>query len=73
MLSANKILFMSTKTPTPTILIDTREQTPLTFAHFPTERATLPTGDYSARGLETCFCVERIKEAEELRRLYATG
>jgi ERCC4-type nuclease len=52
------------KTTTPTILIDTREQTPLTFAHFPTERATLPTGDYSTRGLEACFCVERKSLAD---------
>ena len=47
------------KTQTPTILIDTREQTPLPFAHFPTERATLATGDYSVKGFENDFCVER--------------
>jgi ERCC4-type nuclease len=47
------------KTQTPIILIDTREQTPLLFAHFPTERATLATGDYSVKGFENDFCVER--------------
>src|SRR5712671_6356324 len=30
-----------------TILIDTREQVPLAFCGFATERATLSTGDYS--------------------------
>jgi len=38
------------KTPTPTIIIDTREQTPLLFANLTTERATLATGDYSVKG-----------------------
>ena len=47
------------KTPTPTIIIDTREQTPLPFANFPTERATLATGDYSIKGFENDFCIER--------------
>jgi len=46
-------------TPTPTIIVDAREQTPLPFAHFPTERATLPTGDYSVLGFERDFSVER--------------
>ena len=50
---------MKTPTPQPTILIDSREQTPLPFAHFPTERATLATGDYSVKGFENDFCVER--------------
>ena len=52
------------KTPTPTIIIDTREQTPLPFAHFPTERATLPTGDYSVKGFESDFCIERKSVAD---------
>jgi len=51
-------------TPTPTILTDTREQTPLPFAHFPTERATLPTGDYSVKGFESDFCIERKSVAD---------
>jgi DNA excision repair protein ERCC-4 len=42
-----------------TILIDTREQTPLVFTRLSSERGTLPTGDYSIRGLETRFAIER--------------
>ncbi len=46
-------------TPVPTIIIDTREQTPLTFTRFPSERGTLQSGDYSIRGLENLFSIER--------------
>jgi len=53
------------KTPTPTIIIDTREQTPLLFANLTTERATLATGDYSVKGFERAFSVER-KSVEDL-------
>ena len=42
----------------PTILIDSREQTPLIFS-YPNITATLATGDYSVAGLEDDFCVER--------------
>lgn len=49
---------------TPTITIDTREQTPLPFSHFPTESATLYTGDYSAKGIEQSFSVERKSLAD---------
>jgi DNA excision repair protein ERCC-4 len=42
----------------PTIVIDTREQTPLRF-NFPTVIGTLPTADYSVAGLEEDFAVER--------------
>ena len=52
------------KTPTPTILTDTREQTPLLFANLPTERRTLPTGDYSVLGFERDFIVERKSVAD---------
>jgi DNA excision repair protein ERCC-4 len=52
------------KTPTPTIIIDTREQTPLVFASLPTERATLVTGDYSIKGFERDFSVERKSVAD---------
>lgn len=51
-------------TPTPTILTDTREQTPLLFANLPTERRTLPTGDYSVLGFERDFIVERKSVAD---------
>lgn len=60
--NSSKALTMQTVTPT--ILVDSREQTPLPFAHFPTERATLYTGDYSARGLEGSFCIERKSIAD---------
>ena len=43
----------------PIIVTDTREQTPLHFTHLRTERDTLDTGDYSVRGLEEVFAVER--------------
>jgi ERCC4-type nuclease len=43
----------------PTILIDTREQTPLEFMHLPCERGTLQSGDYSIAGLEHDFAIER--------------
>ena len=42
----------------PTILVDTREQDPLAFS-FPSEIGTLSTGDYSVKGLEEDFSVER--------------
>ena len=43
----------------PVIVIDTREQDPLPFARLASERGTLQTGDYSAKGLEELFAVER--------------
>jgi DNA excision repair protein ERCC-4 len=43
----------------PTIVIDSREQEPLTFSNLPTVRGTLDTGDYSIRGLEHLVAVER--------------
>ncbi len=42
----------------PTIIIDTREQAPLSFT-LPSERGTLPTGDYSVKGLEGFIAIER--------------
>jgi ERCC4-type nuclease len=42
----------------PTIVIDSREQDPLSF-NFPTITTGLPTGDYSVAGLEDDFAVER--------------
>jgi ERCC4-type nuclease len=41
----------------PTIIVDTREQTPLTFLN--SQRGTLETGDYSALGYEHLVSVER--------------
>jgi ERCC4-type nuclease len=45
------------------LIIDTREQKPLTF-DFPTTRSTLHTGDYSIGGYEQVFCVERKSIAD---------
>ena len=47
------------KLPNPVILVDTREQTPLMFPGNPTARASLYSGDYSIRGAEHLFAVER--------------
>lgn len=43
----------------PVIVVDSREQTPLTFARLKTKSGTLMTGDYSVAGLESLFAVER--------------
>jgi DNA excision repair protein ERCC-4 len=43
----------------PTILIDTREQTPLTFSKLENKMETLTTGDYSLSGFESSFAIER--------------
>ncbi len=43
----------------PIIITDTREQRPLIFTHLTTERGTLQSGDYSIKGLEHEFAIER--------------
>jgi len=43
----------------PTVVIDTREQTPLPIERLPFVRAGLYSGDYSVQGLEHLFAVER--------------
>lgn len=43
----------------PTIVIDSREQSPLVFGRLESVRGTLYSGDYSVRGLEELFAVER--------------
>jgi len=43
----------------PVIVIDSREQEPLTFTRLQSVRGTLYSGDYSIRGLESKFAVER--------------
>ncbi len=45
--------------PLPVIVIDTREKTPLIFADLSAESGTLTSGDYSIRGMEGRFAVER--------------
>ena len=48
----------------PVIVVDTREQTPLSFQRLPSVRDTLTTGDYSFRGGEDLFAVERKSIAD---------
>lgn len=43
----------------PTVIIDSREQTPLVFTLLPSLRGTLQSGDYSFCGGEELFAVER--------------
>lgn len=48
----------------PTIITDSREQAPLIFKNLPSERGTLTTGDYSFRGAEELFAIERKSVAD---------
>jgi DNA excision repair protein ERCC-4 len=48
----------------PVIVIDSREQSPLVFKRFLSERGTLSTGDYSIRGAEELFSIERKSIAD---------
>lgn len=48
----------------PTITIDSREQTPLSFARLPSIRGTLQSGDYSVVGMHEQFAVERKSIAD---------
>lgn len=55
--------------PKPVVLVDTREQLPLSFARFPNwiageRRATLPVGDYSIEGMEDILALERKSLAD---------
>jgi ERCC4-type nuclease len=43
----------------PVVVVDTREQTPLTFTRLRSELGTIQTGDYSFLGGEELFSVER--------------
>lgn len=43
----------------PVVIVDTREQEPLPIERLPVTRGTLYTGDYSVRGMEELFAVER--------------
>ena len=43
----------------PELVVDTREQTPLEFRNIPADTGTLYTGDYSIRGFEDDFAIER--------------
>jgi len=59
--TANKPMKMKADIPPEAItaIIDTREQIPFDLAPLKVERGTLPTGDYSVKGLEDIVCVER--------------
>jgi DNA excision repair protein ERCC-4 len=48
----------------PTIVIDSREQLPLTFTRLQSVEGTLYSGDYSILGLEELFSVERKTVAD---------
>lgn len=43
----------------PSIVIDTREKAPLKFSNLPAEVGTLYSGDYSMKGMEEVFAIER--------------
>ncbi len=53
----------------PRLIIDTREQWPLEFPHFPSERGTLPTGDYGLAALPRLMCIERKSMADLVQSL----
>lgn len=55
--------------PSPLLLTDTREKHPLAFSHLQTFPASLQTGDYSVKGYETDFAVERKSIPDLLRSL----
>jgi ERCC4-type nuclease len=48
----------------PKIIIDSREQNPLPFSRLKTQPGTLISGDYSIKGLEQHFAVERKSIAD---------
>jgi ERCC4-type nuclease len=48
----------------PIIVVDTREQLPLVFTRLPSIIGALPSGDYSALGLENAIAVERKSIAD---------
>ena len=47
------------------IIVDTREQQPWPFEHMDKSVSKLDTGDYSLRGLEDIFCIERKGSVSE--------
>ena len=54
----------TTLVPRPVVLVDTREQLPYSFSDYGnwidgTQKATLPTGDYSVSGYESRIALER--------------
>lgn len=57
---------MTSKYPDVTILIDTREQTPWSFANYSTAKQKLDTGDYTIEGFEDLLALERKKTVGEI-------
>ena len=49
-----------------TALVDTREKRPLDLSPLRTAAATLPTGDYSVKGLQHVIAIERKSEGDLL-------
>lgn len=47
------------------IIVDTREQHPWSFEHMTKSVSKLDTGDYSLKGLESLFCIERKGSVSE--------
>src|SRR6516225_4829358 len=56
----------------PVIVVDSREQEPLTFTRLQSVRGTLYSGDYSVRGLEDKFAVER-KNLDDIANCCVSG
>jgi ERCC4-type nuclease len=56
----------------PTIAVDNREQDPLVFTRLKSVTGTLYSGDYSIRGLEDVFAIER-KSIEDLANCCLAG
>ncbi len=55
-----------TSYPDITIIVDTREQQPWDFGTLSQSVGKLDTGDYSLRGLEELFCIERKMSVSEV-------
>jgi hypothetical protein len=53
----------------PTVIVDNREQCPLTFTRLPSCRGTLTTGDYSGLGIEHLLSIEK-KTISELPGIF---
>src|SRR5262245_15168243 len=64
-MTPNEATVMQAKgTVRPVIVIDTRERTPLIFRRFESVTGTLAAGDYSVRGGEDLFAIERKSIAD---------
>ena len=54
---------------TPTVLVDSREQTPLVIENFPVSVVGLPVGDYGIEGLSDWNCPAFVVERKSLNDL----